>query len=438
MSVLRSVVCRSLLCGVLALQFACSQDPSGSEPRREGPPLARVQLFDPPETAAGPTLDEVFAEISKTAPSFAGVFTDADGKLVIQMADTLEAVAARTSVQNFFGGTVALQQHGSRVNGVRYSFSQLQAWLRAILQEDVPSGLRTSDIDERANAVRFGVADASTTEFLRLRAKSAQVPVDALIIEEVPPLVKATDYLTSRMRPVLGGLTIITTHTGCSLGFKAKIGTPRYLVTNAHCTSTFGADDNDQVGQPYLNSGYYVGTEYSDPGFTSGGSCPSGHTCRYSDAVLFSCDTVGVCSDYTIARTTSEYTGSDWGQSGSSQLTAEPWYVTAELADASLTQGTSVSRVGQAKGWTGGTIEYTCITQYNAGGQDKDLLCQYKATFVSASGDSGSPVFTYNASLGTASLAGIMHSYGGGYSIFSTISGVKTDLGAMTVWSDVY
>jgi hypothetical protein len=80
----------------------------------------------------------------------------------------------------------------------------------------------------------------------------------------------------------------------------------------------------------------------------------------------------------------------------------------------------------------------TCITVYSAGGQNKDLLCQYTATYVSRNGDSGAPVFTYNASLGTASLAGIHHSSSGGYSYFSPISGVKTDLGSMTVYSLVY
>lgn len=355
------------------------------------------------------------------------------------MTDTLHGDAATTAVLRVFRSSPAIRQGNTRIHLARYSFTQLQAWLASILEPGVPQGVRTSDIDERGNAVRIGVADAAITGILRARAQQAGVPDSALVIAVIPPIVPATASLTSWIRPVMGGLYIVTTRSGCSLGFKAKVGASRFVLTNAHCTSTFGVDDNDQLGQPNLLSpSYFIGTEYSDPAFVSGGSCPSGASCRYSDAAMFQCDTLSHCSNYTIARTTFEYTGSNWNESGSSELTTEPWYVTAELTSSDLTQGTSVSKVGATSGWTGGTVSQTCISSYHVGGQNKHLLCQYSASFVSRNGDSGSPVFKYNSSDGTASLGGIVRAIGGGVSYFSPIWGVKTDLGSMTVSAPVF
>jgi hypothetical protein len=428
----------SLIYSCIALQFGCSSDTTGADVSGSTPLLPSISQFDPPETQAGPTLDEVFAGVSLEVPSFGGIFTDADGAVVIQLTDTLEAETARSVVLRVFGSEPTIHGRNIRVKLAHYTFSQLHSWLASVLASGVPEGVRTSDVDERANVVRIGVADAATRELLQGRVREARIPEDALVTSEIAPIRQQTDYLGSAMRPVIGGLTIVTTYGGCSLGFKAKISTVRYVVTNSHCTSTFGADNNDGLGQPLLQSNYFIGTEYSDPAFSSGGGCSSGHNCRYSDAALFQCDTLSHCFGYTIAQTTSEYTGANWNESGSLELTTEPWYVTAELSNSSLTQGMSISKVGATSGWTGATVDQTCITIYNAGGQNNDLLCQYAASYVSRSGDSGSPVFTYDSSQGTAALAGIHHSAGGGYSYFSTIGGVKTDLGSMTVSSLIH
>ncbi len=434
-----SVGIRTMLVGAVLFLVGCSTTEVTSRTPVEGFPLSlQKRQIEVAETPGGPTLDQLFDDIAEDVPAFAGFYTDTDGRLVIQMVDTSHSSDARQVVAARSGLEQARDAEASRIHPVRFSFRQLKSWLHALLQEGVPAGMYTSDIDERANQLRFGVADAATATILEERAVGHQVPVEAVAVRQMLAFRRSTDYLTSALRPVMGGLTIVTTAHGCSLGFKVKISNVHYLITNAHCTSNIGQDDDDSVGQPLLQSNYFVGTEFADPGFASGGSCESGHTCRYSDAAIFTCDTAGFCPDYTIARTTSEYTGSDWDASGSSQLTTEPWYVTAELSNASLTQGTSVSKVGQSSGWTGGEVEQTCFTTYNFGGQNKDLLCQFSATFVSRNGDSGSPVFKYNPTLGTASLAGIYHSFGGGVSVFSPISGVKADLGAMTVYSLVY
>lgn len=100
--------------------------------------------------------------------------------------------------------------------------------------------------------------------------------------------------------------------------------------------------------------------------------------------------------------------------------------------------GTALSKVGQASGWTGGTILNTCIDSYGYPATSNIIRCQYIFSAISRSGDSGSPVFQYQSSTGKAWLAGIVWLGGGTSSVFSPISGIKTDLGALTVSSPVF
>lgn len=394
--------------------------------------------LDPEPTEAGPSLDDLFLTVAVEAPAFAGLFVDSGGSLVVQLTDTIQSDLVLQAVQKVFANEPGVRGRELRTNVVSYTFVQLREWRDAVLAGGAIVGLSTSDIDERANVVRFGVLDAATVDGIGGRVQDLGIPDAAVVAEVITPVRELTDYLSSAVRPVLGGLQIATTYAGCTLGFKAKkTGSTRYFVTNAHCTSTFGAVDSDQVGQPLLQSNYHVGTEVSDPAFAGGTGCPSGETCRYSDAALVQCDSVATCSYYHIARTTFEYSGSDWSQSGSFELAAEPWYVVGELGSGSLLQGTSLSKVGATSGWTGGTIQSTCVNQSLTG--SRRLLCQYKFAAVSRPGDSGSPVFAYEASTGKAWLAGIMWgSDGYALTTFSPIAGIKTDLGAMTVSSPLY
>jgi hypothetical protein len=321
-----------------------------------------------------------------------------------------------------------------RTVSVPFGFDQLRQWREAFEASPPVDGLHFLDVDERANRIRFAVKD-QLVDAIVIRVRDLRIPENAVVVQISSPTQQLTDYLGSAIRPVLGGLLIATTSSGCTLGFKAKkTGAARYLTTNAHCTTTFGAVEGTQVGQPLLQSNYYVATEVTDPAFVSGGGCPAGYTCRYADAMLAQCDTIAACSNYTVARTTFEYTGTDWSQSGSFELTTEPWFVVGELSSGSLLQGAALSKVGATSGWTGGTVQQTCANWFLIG--SRVLRCQYSVSAVARSGDSGSPVFSYEASTGKAWLAGIL--WGTDFqtvSVFSPISGVKTDLGAMTVSS---
>jgi hypothetical protein len=225
----------------------------------------------------------------------------------------------------------------------------------------------------------------------------------------------------------MGGLNIVRFGAqACTLGFNAKkTGSLRYFVTNAHCTQTFGAVNGDVFGQPLGQSNYRIGFEVTDPPFVTGGNCPAVGGCRWSDAALIRYDSAGVGFHSNIARTVNQF--------GSIELAESPFHVEGEVGSSSLVIGTFLSKVGVASGWTSGNITGTCVEWLNFPAPGYALLCQYNASAGGAPGDSGSPVFTYDASTGKAWLIGILHSAAYGAMTFSPLDGVKTDLGAMTV-----
>jgi hypothetical protein len=424
-----------LVLSVAAVSVGCSSDPGPTQSPLDPALTAQDPAFDPDPTPAGPTLDQLFLEVGKDSPGFGGMVIDEDGVLSIRVVDTAQGITTQESVSRIFGD--AVRGRTTRLMSVQYTFAQLYSWREDLLAKGLPEGVRLVDVDEGRNLVRVGTIDASVAQAVRDLARSLGLPHGAILVEPVGAIVALTDYLTSPIRPVMGGLSIVTTAHGCTLGFKAKkTGSTRYVATNAHCTTTVGTVDGDDVGQPLLQSNYWIGYEVDDPAFTST-NCISGYTCRWADVALAQCDTISQCANYTVARTTSEYTGNDWNQSGSSTLATEPWYVVGELSSGSLTQGASLSKVGATSGWTGGTIVSTCFDVYYATG--KLLRCQYDFSAVARSGDSGSPVFQYESSTGKAWLGGILWgSDGSSTSVFSPISGVKTDLGSLTVYSKFF
>jgi hypothetical protein len=90
--------------------------------------------------------------------------------------------------------------------------------------------------------------------------------------------------------------------------------------------------------------------------------------------------------------------------------------------------GQTVNKVGRTTGWTQGRVSNTCV---NTGVQGSNIvqLCQ---TFVAAgvgSGDSGSPVFSGTSSV---TLVGILWGGSGNQFVYSPISNIEQELGALT------
>ncbi|MFB5621067.1 MAG: hypothetical protein ACE5RC_08070, partial [Nitrosopumilus sp.] len=67
--------------------------------------------------------------------------------------------------------------------------------------------------------------------------------------------------------------------------------------------------------------------------------------------------------------------------------------------------GTHIQKTGYASGETDGYVLGTGLTVYDA--TYGSLVDQYAADYVSATGDSGSPVYNYRTSAGAVTLYGI-------------------------------
>lgn len=426
-------------------QVACSTSGTPTDAREPLIRTAQDSDFDPEPTPAGPTLDELFLKVGERIPGFGGLGIGPDGILEISLVDTTDGARVRSAVSEVFSGSKALKGRASRLIPVRYSFAQLVSWRTKLYDAGLPKGVRQVDADERGNVLAIGISDGQASLAVLAIARNLAIPEDALIVTTVDAPRPLTDSLGNYLRPITGGLIHglwlnPSSVNYCSVGFKAKkAGTTRYFVTNAHCTAAFGSVSGDSVGQP--NNSYRIGNEIQDPSFTST-NCDAGYLCRWSDAALIQCASISPCSAYTIARTTSEYTGSNWSTgAGSLELTGDYWYVVGELSNSSLVYGATVSRVGFGSGWTGGTIQKTCSDYVNYPTSGNILKCQFTSLAVVRSGDSGSPVFQYDSDTGGAWLGGVIwgYEYDAVYqSIFSPLDGVKTDLGSMTAWSPIY
>jgi hypothetical protein len=258
---------------------------------------------------------------------------------------------------------------------------------------------------------------------VRTAVERVGVPSAAVVIEEVEP-VRFAATLQQRVRPVVGALQINFPGFLCTLGFNATRSGQRSFITNSHCTNVQGGNEGTPYWQPTQGvAPAQIATEVADPAYTTGGGCPAGRRCRRSDAsrARYASGTTSTLG--RIARTNA-------ANSGSLTITGN-FSITAE---GSASVGQAVHKIGRTTGWTRGSVSNTCV-DVNVGGTNITQLCQ---TFVPAGvggGDSGSPVFR-RLSGNNVRLVGILWggSVNGGIYVFSPISNIEAELGALTTF----
>jgi hypothetical protein len=179
------------------------------------------------------------------------------------------------------------------------------------------------------------------------------------------------------------------------------------MVTNSHCTDIQGGVESTVYHQP-LASGTTnrIGRETVDPFYFTGGACPAGRRCRYSDSAFAhvphpSGPSVTVSRGF-IARPTSVNTGAI-----TISHTASPFRIVGETSFPVV--GETLNKVGRSTGRTRGVVSATCVNT-NVAGTDITLLCQDVVNAGVAGGDSGSPVFriTNNPTSGDVRLYGVL------------------------------
>ena len=420
-----------------------------------------------PDKLTGPvTLDDQFAEVAKSAPDFGGMFYDDRGQLNVYTAASeglssqsleIQRADVTAAITSVFGKDVLLQQargeaseegiqpqslskSNIKVLPAKYDFLQLKRWYDGQLGSILGiSGLVFTDIDEAQNRLAVGIEEGNTAARKLIEQKLVElgVPREAVIIQETQPVQPAAYTLRSALRPVWNGMqTAMNTGKVCTLGINAYNYTYRVwgFVTNSHCTNAPLVVDGVNRGTKFYQSGVvssnYIGYEYLDPRFFTGGSCPSGQRCRWSDSA-FVRHTTNQFQVGQVARPKS-------ASSLMSSLELNSTYPTIKIVRKNTTYPISgqipLGKVGRTTGWTYGYVTQTCKTYVM---KSYTLLCQYDTNGGVQGGDSGSPVFAFHSN-GTATLYGIV--WGGNLyapynrMIFSPIQNVEYELGSLKTY----
>jgi hypothetical protein len=368
----------------------------------------------------GATMDAELAAINDAIPGFGGMFVDFDGTLAVYLQRD-----RGLRYRHAFGP-------GVRVLEGRWEFRQLADWRARLRPFLASSGIVHLDVDETRNRVRVGVdtgTPAGTRRALAVQLRALGIPRAAVDFVDAEPIV-ALQTLSDPFNPIPGGVEIHWSNFLCTLGFNVKRGPSSdpaeacYFVTNDHCTDVQGSVTGTTYRQPAF--GALIGVEILDPPFFSGGVCPVGRICRYSDAALAEYFTATDCEFAKIART---FLGS---------TTIDPanprWTIVAKVG--SPLAGSTVAKVGRTTGWTENVVSQTCVDT-NVSGSNITRLCQSIVNAGVGGGDSGSPVFHRRIPTSQAALGGIL--WGGNLAgtlfVFSPVENIEKDFGfALTVF----
>lgn len=351
------------------------------------------------------TLDDYLETIADRVPEFAGVFRKANGRYEVL---TTTASARGAAIQalgsaGVIASTVQAGEIDARV--VRYSFKELRNLYRRLHRTVSVSGLRSVDVDERANVLRLGVREAMDVQRATEALGREGFPQDAFVVSVSKPVAQLA-RLTDRVRPVRGGLMISRRLSGlniaaCTMSVPVRLGGIAGFFTNSHCSPTsFGLDNVSWYQADAVLHLPAIGTETVDPlpqACTMNGQ-PA--LCRQSDAafVQFSI----AAADYRLGMIAAA-TGGAYSLTLNSNLAQQfmvigyPFWPFGDLA---------LSKTGQSTGRTIATVNSWC-EDFLVQPQNVWLLCQNVAganngQVVAHGGDSGSPVHegnTYNGIL---------------------------------------
>jgi len=389
----------------------------------------------------GMLYDDALVAVHESVPEFAGVWVDEQtGSLVVALTRPGQAIA--DAVRGSLAQRLGRPDLGSMpvdVRAARFSFAELKGWHDAITAEVLAlPGTVLTDVDERGNVVRVGVENvAAQRAAVEAVATARNVPTHALVVEHADPVV-ADSSLRDAHLPAVGGLEIGFARPAeaglfiCTMGFPAIRGGVRGFVTNSHCTATRGVVENTLHTQPSI--GHPIGVEIADPAHFTGGACPSGRTCRRSDAA-FSTLAPAAQPVISLPEEVAQLIGApphiyNQGRIARPALGSFAWDGTSTFritGEGAPVLGETLTRVGRTTGRGAGSVGATC-TNYNVSGSNITMICQGQAAYGSAGGDSGSPVF--RASGTDATLRGIHWGSGG---VFSPIGNIQlgSELGAV-------
>lgn len=319
----------------------------------------------------------------------------------------------------------------------RFGFALLHAARDSYLKNAPPKNVASVDVDERRNRVVIGVMNEDTTAVVR-HVKSIGLPREVFIVERDNPPPPLSLFIDAQ-RPVVAGLGIIFFGSSgglnqCSLAWNVYRrngavvdSSVRYFMTASHCSTTFGVGSLESTsfyqGVPGLSSDS-LGKESFDPAPFTGGTCPSGWQCRYSDAQL------------------GRYSASIlWRHGGAAVGNFAPppafptysFYVTAPTGGIAQSSFWAVGSMSGSKG--GGVLKKTCYDRAWAPMPHNIWMkCQYQVDLPAYQGDSGGIIYypeQYWPAVVPVGLRWAGDLVNGGRSDFSPIGGIEQDLGQL-------
>ncbi|HEY9226826.1 MAG TPA: hypothetical protein VIP11_09280 [Gemmatimonadaceae bacterium] len=400
--------------------------------------------------------EDIFVEIAREVPSYAGHFLDPSGQLTAYVADGAAFSAARNAIaQRIQSGRIRLPR-SARVGVVAvrkadFTLQQLSDWRDSVFLNvlgDV-QGVITDDLDEGRNRVTIGIiaGQESTIEPI-VRAKLARmgVPEAAVRFESQAPIRRATGRVSRFMTPpstlgskadtLMGGLRVWWTYAGsdphlCSIGFTAELSGGRHgFIAAAHCSAdTWNTNFDDWYYQPRSDTNpTIVANELFDP---PGGTCPILWPCgtyRFSDANLNILSTA-YASKWRRGLLARPRNRVGNGAAGDTTLSStRPYlYVVGTVND--VVQGQVIDKIGATTGWTFGTVTNTCqdYIEHIYDPSQQMVRCSYKASVRADGGDSGGPMFTWDGEDGVLAY-GILFAESGPDSWFSKWPNVASEL----------
>jgi hypothetical protein len=335
------------------------------------------------------TIDDLFAEIAWGVPGsgFGGAFFNPNGTISIYLRDQSKKTETVAALRALFSQWDIPSLDKVTVLQGRYDFSQLAEWKKLTTLANIP-GVIMVDADERGNNLFVGIVSIELKLQVQQELIKLGIPIEAVIIEEVRPP-RFLDTLEDRRRPLIGGIKVEAANmTSCTMGPIATRSGVRGFLMNSHCTYTKFGPDSGLVYQPTSpgsggSANDLVGTEYVDPLPFTGGRCPSGRTCRWSDSSFIKLASGVQASLGYIAKTAAL---------GSKTIVGNYQILGTFTYSA---QGQMVYKVGKATGLTRGVVNRTCWDYLPSSGVA--LLCQRTVLGETSTpadhGDSGSPVF---------------------------------------------
>lgn len=149
-----------------------------------------------PHTAVGQesrtdkSSDEILLEVAEKVPEFAGVLGGDTLKILVTARRPGILEEARAALDEAFGKFQFEHYATMELVEVKYSWIQLFGWYRQIWGTAWSfEGTVTSDIDERANRLAFGVLDPETqAQAIEDEAERLGIPDDALIVVQQGPV----------------------------------------------------------------------------------------------------------------------------------------------------------------------------------------------------------------------------------------------------------